>query len=53
MIYEPQRPQCSNWLYWTILFPMQDVHPSDCLGIASLAEIDLRGFPGTIYAKQI
>jgi hypothetical protein len=27
----------------TPLFPMQDVHPSDCLGVVDLAEIDLGG----------
>lgn len=42
-IHKPQRPQRSNWLYWTSLFPMQDVHPSDCLGIVNLSEIDLGG----------
>jgi hypothetical protein len=31
----------SNSIAWTTLFPMQDVHPSDCLGIVDLAEIDL------------
>ena len=24
-----------------ILFSMQDIHPSDCLGVVDLAEIDL------------
>ena len=43
-IHDPQRPQGSNLLCWTILLPMQDIHPSDRFGIADLAEIDLRGF---------
>jgi hypothetical protein len=27
----------------TPLFPLKDVHPSDCLGVVDLAEIDLGG----------
>jgi len=40
-LHGPKRPQCSNWLCCITLFPMQDVHPSDCLGIVDFAEIDL------------
>ena len=40
----PQRPLCFKWLWSMILFPVQDIHPSDGFGITYLSEIYLRGF---------
>jgi hypothetical protein len=42
-IIEIPKTSAFNSIAWIILFPMQDVHPSDCLGIVDLAEIDLGG----------
>jgi len=50
---KPQRPLASNRNAWTILFPMQDAHPSDCLGIADLAEINLGGFQEILLLNNI
>lgn len=39
---KPQRPLLNSSAV-IALFPVQDVHPSDCLGIVDLAEIDVSG----------